>query len=88
MYSHTDKHCIYGYVYIALQVTPLQEAATGRQQDSIQHYTVANNVTDTQQSSVHQPTPQYALPNKETASNKDQEVLSKELTTRYITTYL
>ena len=88
MYSHRDKHCIYRCVYIALQVTPLHEAATGTQQDTIQHYTVANNVTDTQQSSVHQPTPQYALPNEETASNKDQEVLSKELTTRYITTYL
>ena len=65
----------YRCVYIALQVTPLHETATGRQQDSIQHLTVANDATDTQQSSVqHQPTPQYALPNKGTASNKDQEV--------------
>ena len=65
------------HMNIALQVTSLQEAATGIQQDSIQHLTVANNFTDTQQSSVqHQPTPQYALPNKATASNKDQEVHS------------
>ena len=65
----------YRCVYIALQITLLHEASTGTQQDSIQHLTVANNVTDTQQSSVqHQPTPQYALPNKGTASNKDQEV--------------
>ena len=62
-------------MYIALQVTPRQEAATGTQQDSIQHLTVVNNATDTQHSSVqHQPTLQYALPNKGTTSNKDQEV--------------
>ena len=64
----------YDYTYIAFQVIALQEAATGTQQSSIQHHTIDNNSNDTQQrSSVHQPTPQYALPNKGTASNKDQE---------------
>ena len=70
-----QKTLFYRYACIALQVTPYQEVAIGTQQDSIQHLTVVNNVIDTQHSSVqHQPTPQYALPNKGTTSNKDQEV--------------
>ena len=66
----------YEYAYIALQVISLQEAATGTQQGSIQHHAIDNNSCDTQQSSVHQPIPQYALPNKGTANNKDQEASS------------
>ena len=76
MHTHS---CIYVQINIALQiyihcfkVIALQEAATGTQQSSIQHHTIDNSI-DTQQSSVHQPIPQYAIPNKGTASNKDQE---------------
>ena len=74
VYVDVQKALFYRYPCIALQVTPHQEATTGTQQDSIQHLTIANNVTDTQQSlTQHQPTPQYALPNKGTTSNKDQK---------------
>ena len=54
----------------------MQNATTGEQQGSVQHLTVVNNV-DTQENSdsaQHQPTVQYALPNKRVASNKDQKV--------------
>ena len=61
--------------YIVLQATTLQDATTGAQQGVIQHH--ADIANDTQQrSSVHQPTPLYALPNKQTANNKDQEASS------------
>ena len=50
------------YVYIVIQVTPLQETPTDSQQDSDQHQTTANDAASEQQNSVqHQPTPQYAL---------------------------
>ena len=52
------------------------KSTTGEQHDCIQHITVVNNA-DTQEnldSAQHQPTVQYALPNKRVASNKDQTV--------------
>ena len=63
--------CRHGH--ITLQVVPLQEAAAGAQQSSIQHLTVTNNANDTQQGE-HQSTVQYTLPNKKVARNKHQEV--------------
>ena len=63
-------------MYIILQVVALQNSTTGEQQGCVQHLTVVNNA-DTQENSdsaQHQPTVQYALPNKTVTSNKDQKV--------------
>ena len=66
-YCSTEDVCI----CIVIQVTPLQETATGIQ-GSYQHQTTANDAASEQQSSgQHQPTPQYALLNYKP---KDKEV--------------
>ena len=62
------------YTYIIVQA---QNSTTGEQQGCVQHLTVVNNA-DTQENSdsAHQPSVQYALPNKRVANNKDQKVVS------------
>ena len=61
------------HMYIVIQVTELQETATGIQ-GFYQHQTTANDAASEQQSSVqHQPTPQYALLDYKP---KDKEVSS------------
>ena len=81
MHTHSIPMCNittyalhYGYAYIPWQAIPLQEAAIGAQQSSIQHQTVVNNDNDAQLSSAHQPMPQYALPDKGTANKEDKKV--------------
>ena len=91
MHTHSIPMCNittyalhYRYAYIPLQDIPLQEATTGAQQSSIQHQTVVNNDDDTQLSSAqHQPMPQYALPDKGTASNKDKKVATLHIITKF-----
>ena len=61
------------YTCITVQA---QNSTTDGQQDCVQHLTVVNNA-DTQENSdsaQHQPTVQYALPNKRVTNNKDQKV--------------
>ena len=67
--------CICIHIYITVQA---QNSTTDGQQGCVQYLTVVNNA-DTQENSdsaQHQPTVQYALPNKRVASNKDQKVAS------------
>ena len=76
---------IYVHTYITIQAIALQNSTTGEQQRSVQHLTVANNA-DTQENSdsaQHQPTVQYALPNKRVVNNKDQKVVIKIELIRY-----
>ena len=46
-----------------IQSIPIQKSATDTQQGSDHHQTIASNDNSEQQSSVQQPTPQYALLN-------------------------
>ena len=50
-------------MHIVIQSTALQISATDTQQGSDHHQTTASNDASEQQSSVQQPTPQYALLN-------------------------
>ena len=50
-------------MYIVIQSVAIQISATGTQQGYDQHQTTASNDDSEQQSSVQQPTPQYALLN-------------------------
>ena len=69
--------CVVIHTYIIIQVIALQNSTTDGQQGCVQHLTLVNTAgtQENSDSAQHQPTVQYALPNKRVANNKDQKVV-------------